>query len=1368
MNELISAPPLRLRVYAATAKWVLRMLAAAWLAMVVLWCGLHFLIVPRIADLRPWAEQQASKALGLTVRIGDMQAHSNGIIPSVALLRVTVFDQEGREALLLPSVTAALSPRSVLGWGFEQLHIDSPVLEVRRKADGSWWVAGLALASEQSGDDTLMDWLFSQPEVAIVQGSIQWTDEMRDVAPVQFQHLDLVIRNRLRTHSLRLDADPPAHWGARLSLQSVMREPLLSRHAGQWRQWEGQVYADFSQIHLAELARYVDLGIPSVQGNGALRAWLDVQRGALVGGVADVQLSQVRLTTQADLLPMELATASGRLGMQTLEGGTEWHTEGLQFVTQDGIRWPGGNLRVQHFAPAQGVAERGTLIADRLDLAALAQIAQRLPLQTSANALVQRSAPAGVVDQLQVRWSGPLHSPSSYSAQGRVRNLRISACQCEEGPPLGVEGLDADFDFNEKEGTAHLLLRPGVLDANGLFEEPRMDFEHLSADVGWKRNGAQLTISSHNVRFANADAQGELQFKWHNAESRTPESATPQAKGLGTLELQGSLSQANVARVHRYLPLTLGSASRDYLRTALLAGSASNVRFKVKGDLSQFPFTDAQQGEFHITARLNQTHVAFAPESVLAKDSLPWPVLQQLQGELSLERDQLRIQIQRGAVANSGLQFANSEVRLTRLYDAPVVGVTAEARGPLADLLTLVNTSPLGAMLDNALARSTASGTADYKFKLALPLEQVHKATVQGSIVFTDDELQITPETPTLSRTRGTLQFTESGFSLAGAQARALGGEVKIEGGLSAASPSGATPLRAVPTRLHFSGTVSAEGLRQARELGAAAQLAQFATGSTSYTASLGFRSGVPELQIHSTLVGMGLTLPAPFAKSGDAALPVDFETTVLRPAAPATPAAPGTPAPVLDQLRLDVGNLARVVFVRELNGTHSRVLRGSIGVGLAQDESAPLPAQGVVANLRMDRIDTAVWAQVLETLSSTTETTASAPPTAPAASANPTAQGSAASGYLPTVMVVRAQELLVSNHQLNNVVIGGGRDGALWRANLDATELSGYVEYRQPSGANPGRIYARLARLSIGQSTAQDVESLLDEQPSSMPALDIEVDNFELRGKKLGRISIEAVNLGGGTVAREWRLNRFNILLPEAQLTASGNWANMVSSAAQRSPRPQRRTALNFKLNIQDSGQLLERLGMPGVVRKGSGSIAGEVAWAGSPISVDYPSMAGAFNVNIETGQFLKAEPGIAKLLSVLSLQSLPRRLTLDFRDVFSEGFAFDYFRGDVVIEQGIAKTSNLQMKGVNAAVLMDGQADIAKETQNLRVVVVPEINAGSASLIASTINPVVGLGSFLAQLLLRGPLVSAATREFTVDGTWLEPKVTPIERKP
>jgi uncharacterized protein YhdP len=355
--------------------------------------------------------------------------------------------------------------------------------------------------------------------------------------------------------------------------------------------------------------------------------------------------------------------------------------------------------------------------------------------------------------------------------------------------------------------------------------------------------------------------------------------------------------------------------------------------------------------------------------------------------------------------------------------------------------------------------------------------------------------------------------------------------------------------------------------------------------------------------------------------------------------------------------------------------------------------------------------------------------------------------------------------------------VLGGSRDGLTWRANIDATELNGYVEFRQPGGAGAGRLYARLSRLSLGQSTANEVEAILNEQPANVPALDIVVEDLELRGKKLGRVEIEAINRGAGTVAREggvreWRLNKLNVIVPEATLTATGNWVAVnaqqpVAAGGSRGTAERRRSVMNFRLDIADSGELLKRFGMSDVIRRGKGKLEGQIAWVGSPLSLDYPSLSGQFNVNVASGQFLKAEPGIAKLLGVLSLQALPRRLTLDFRDVFSDGFSFDFVRGDVSINQGLAFTNNLQMKGVNAAVLMEGKADIAKETQDLTVVVVPEINAGTASLIATVINPAIGLGSFLAQYFLRRPLTEAATQEFHIDGTWTNPKITKVDRK-
>ncbi|MEK9804300.1 MAG: AsmA-like C-terminal region-containing protein, partial [Curvibacter sp.] len=467
------------------------------------------------------------------------------------------------------------------------------------------------------------------------------------------------------------------------------------------------------------------------------------------------------------------------------------------------------------------------------------------------------------------------------------------------------------------------------------------------------------------------------------------------------------------------------------------------------------------------------------------------------------------------------------------------------------------------------------------------------------------------------------------------------------------------------------------------------------------------------------------------------------------------------------DLLRVDLGRLASLRYVREHRDGDVHVLRGAIGVGQPAGQSVPLPDEGVVASVQFDTLDVDAWRQAVAMPAS--------------ASTGGVSVSAALRDYLPTSLIVQGETLRAGGQTIRQLVAGGTREEWTWRVNADARELSGYLEYRMPASTGAGNVYARLARLVLGQENARGMEQTLDEQPVGIPALDIAIDQFELRGKKFGRVEIEAVNRGlarRDAGAREWRLSRLHIKMPEAEFTASGNWA-IYQEASEPPPRAavprtpaaargeRRRTVMNFRLDVADAGGLLSRLGMPDLIRAGRGLMEGQASWIGSPLGLDYPSLGGSFNINIERGQFLKADPGLAKLLGVLSLQSLPRRLTLDFRDVFSEGFAFDFVRGDVQIEQGLASTNNLQMKGVSAAVLMSGQANLARETQDLRVVVVPEINAGTASLVATWINPAVGLSTFLAQYFLRRPAMAAATQEFHITGTWSDPQMNKVETR-
>ncbi len=965
-----------------------------------------------------------------------------------------------------------------------------------------------------------------------------------------------------------------------------------------------------------------------------------------------------------------------------------------------------------------------------------------------------RTAPKGLVETLHAKWQGPFDAMNKYEARGRAVGLEIAA---QPGTP-GIRGATVDFDLTQAGGKGKLRLHDGAIDVPGVFEEPLIPFDELSADLQWQVNGEEISASVANLKFSNADAQGEGQIGWRTGDAS--------ARFPGVLDLQAGISRADGARVHRYLPLGVPKEARQYVRESVVQGTATGARFRVKGDLRHFPFKNPRQGDFRITADVRDVTYAFVPPSA-TKGTVSWPALTQLSGTLVFERNGMQVKGAAGHFAGAPRLQVKADAQIAD-FQATTVAVTGDVRGPLAEALGVVNGSPLSAMTGHALAKASGSGNADVRLKLELPVANLDKSKLQGSVTLAGNDIRITPDSPLLSRARGAVTFSERGFSLVGTQARALGGDVRVEGGSRAVSagPAGSAEATVV---VRAQGTATAEGLRQARELGFLSRMARDATGGAAYNVNLSFRRGTPEIAVSTNLQGLALNLPAPLAKTAEAVLPVRYENALVRESLAAT-------APHLqDQLTVEIGRLASVVYVRDLSGSEPRVIRGGVAVGLAAGESAPLPEQGVMANINLANVNVDAWEAVLgRAAGEGAAAAAGGPSPAPAA-------GSVAMGYLPTVIALRAKELTLEGRVLHNVVVGGSREGQFWRGNLDADELNGYVEYRQPTGAGAGRLHARLARLSIAASAANAVETLLEQQPDSLPALDVVVDDFELRGKKLGRLEIDAVNRGAGTVAREggvreWRLNKLNLSMPEAVFSATGNWAAVgAQAAAPGGPRPgprpageRRRTAMKFRLDIADSGQLLARFGMKDVVRRGKGRMEGQVAWLGSPLSLNYPSLDGAFYVNVESGQFLKADPGMAKLLGVLSLQSLPRRLALDFRDVFSEGFAFDFVRGDVTIQDGIAATNNLQMKGVNAAVLMEGRADIARETQDLKVVVVPEINAGTASLVATVISPAIGLGTFLAQMFLREPLMRAATQEFHIDGTWTDPRVARVNRKP
>jgi uncharacterized protein (TIGR02099 family) len=1321
------------------------------------WGILHLWIVPRIADYRPLLERLAQQTMGVPVRIGALSAQSTGWAPSFELRRIELLDPQGWTALSLPRVLVAISVQSVLRLRLEQLVLDAPELDIRLTASGQWQIAGLDMAQTPRGDSAAADWLFSQNEVLIRNGTVRWTNERAGLPLKAMRHLgdtrdthgpapeiqtlalrdvDLILRNSTRQHDMRLDATPPQEWGERFVGMGRFKRGLLSTHAGQFEDWSGQAYAYFPQVDVSQLRQHVQLGADVRSGRGALRMWSDFEKGQWTGGAADTNLKDLNIRFDAQYPPLALDQLSGRLAARIHAAGFEVTTRHMSFVTAQGLHWPGGNvaLRYTHPQASSSQAAQGHILADALDLEALRDLSLRLPLPDELHQRLQLHPVTGQVRSLEMNWQGPWQKPTLYAVQAKVENLNLPTKIDESPNPStswpGLQGAQVQLKMNQAGGQIQMNMGGnGAVTLPGILEEPLVQVDRLQANARWQRKDDRWDVPQWSLQIKNPDLQGEWQGQWQ---------ASADGTGPGVLHLQGQINQIQAARVHRYLPTNLSASVRQYVRDAVVKGTYSGVNVKVKGDLARMPFSSAQEGEFHIAGRLRDVEFDYMPAALTAPGTPAWPRLHGLSGTLVFDRQGMKLSDAKARTEHpqTGLVLNNIQAQIPNMVEQATLDVSAENKGPASQVLGWVQKSPLDKMLGSVLRDAQASGQLQTRFKLNIPLLASHQTKLQGSVTLSGNDLRLVPAMPMLEKVQGQIQFNESGFALNGVSARLLGGSVRIEGGMKPATANESS------LSLRAQGEVTAEGLRQARELQPLNVLAKQLSGSTTYTAHLGWKQGQPDLSIQSQLEGLTLKLPAPLGKSAQMVMPLHIRSR-----------GQGTGAAVQDQIQIDLGRVASVQYIRDLSGPMPQVLRGSMALGNTS-LMPPMPDAGVSAMVSLNAFSVDEWQALW--LAAQNE----APPRSSTRDRDTFVQS-----YLPTRIALQAETLTAEGRTLHQVVAGGTREGRLWRANVDARELSGQVEFRPSAEDQPGQLYARLARLNLPSSSAAEVERLLETGPANLPALDIVIDQLELRGKTLGRIEIEAVNSelqsNRGKPSREWQLNKFNIVLPEGTLRSTGRWLTASEDSLSR------KTEIRFHLDVLDAGSLLTRLGTPGALRGGSGLLEGDIHWMGSPLSLHYPSMGGQFNVKMGPGQFLKADAGAAKLLGVLSLQALPRRLLLDFRDVFYEGFAFDSVTGFVKIDNGTAFTRNLQIKGVNAVVQLEGSANIGKETQQLRAVILPELDTGTASLVAGiAVNPLVGLTTFLAQLYLQSPLTRASTQEFLIDGNWSAPRVTRVDQ--
>ncbi|WP_119718634.1 YhdP family protein [Cognatilysobacter tabacisoli] len=643
--------------------------------------------------------------------------------------------------------------------------------------------------------------------------------------------------------------------------------------------------------------------------------------------------------------------------------------------------------------------------------------------------------------------------------------------------------------------------------------------------------------------------------------------------------------------------------------------------------------------------------------------------------------------------------------------------VDAEGTTDARQLLALLRNSPLQQMHGETLSNLSVAGPARADFRLDMPLRDARAFTLGGAVDLTR---------ATASDARWKLAFDQvtgrAEYSRSGLRARDL--SVRHDG------QPGRLSLRAgdeyVLDRAHVfeagldASLTAAQLVERAPDLG---WLRPYLDGRSNWTVgvtipkSVAGRTPPARLQLRSSLVGTALTLPAPLDKPAGAALAASIDTPL--------PLGSG-------DVRVTLGE--RMALRARTSSGAGGASRTGVRIALGSDrvDEAP-PVSGLVATGRADALDAIDWIAL--------------------------ARGGGDGGGVPLQRIdVTARRLLLFGGAFPDTRVevvpaargatavrteGEALEGAVLLSAGEAATVAGRFErvHWQPLPRAPGQAVAAIA--NAGDDT----------DPARIPPLSFDIDDLRIGAARLGSARVRTRPTANGL-----RIEQVQTRTPAQRIDVEGDWTGRGAAA---------RTRLLARVDSDNFGALLDGFGMGGRVAGGKGNLTFDAGWAGSPQAFRLAALDGRVTLDARDGRLVEIEPGAGRVLGLLSVAELPRRLTLDFRDFFAKGFAFNRMGGSVRVADGLARSEDLVIDGASATIDIRGSANLRTESFDQTIEVKPK--PGGLLTVAGALagGPVGAAIGAAANAVLQKPLGQMTSKTYRVTGPWKEPKVEVISRE-
>lgn len=783
---------------------------------------------------------------------------------------------------------------------------------------------------------------------------------------------------------------------------------------------------------------------------------------------------------------------------------------------------------------------------------------------------------------------------------------------------------------------------------------------------------------------------------------------------LGWLELEGRLEHVQLSSLYKYFPDDVGTDVISWLKAGLQKGSLEQGRFTLRGDVDAFPFQSEQEkGYFDVTATVRDAQIDYWQA---AAHERTWPVLRDVQGQLRIERAGLYGNFTQASVLidpASPVQATALSVIIPNMEHDSIVHVEAQSHGSAASYVPVFKNSPLGELVNNELDTLQAEGQWQVPLTLAVPLQAGKDVTITGHVAMNNTALRVYNELPPIRRLNGRLHFSDTAVWAENLHGTWLGQPLSIEKGVAY---DGKQP-NTYPG-LTFKGSAD---MQQAQSW-IPAMWHERVQGRTPFQFVLSMQQSDVVLQLDSTLHGLIINLPLPMQKPAEQRWPLQLKWQAVSPG--------------ISQLSVALGRSFYASFLHDKAVPQPYFKAGNI---TANKVTRPVQS-GLVVDVQYPKVDLDGWQALIQTAQ---------------------ADESQGDGYFPSLKRLRvqadeAQALGMGFEQLT--LTAQQPQQRHWRVDISSSEAAGNLQWQvDRAGQIQGVLQAHFQRIILGEMAEGEVESdtateRWGDDALHLPDMTLHIEQLEIAGKHIGSVLAEGKSEPDSDV---WQLEKLSVVAPGMSLTGSGHWLLNGES---------RGLYIEAQSVIESLQDYLEFFGVPGVVHGTKGTLAMQFSWRNLPWRVALDDLEGDINVDLGKGRLNQIQSRSARLLEVLSLQSLTRlaRLELNVGGVLREGFPYDAIKGDVSLREMLLHTNNYRITGPVGTIVIEGDVGIKQESLALNVVVIPQVDiSGAAVAAAIAVNPVVGLGAFLTQWLMQEPLSRAMTQRYVVHGSWDEPQV-------